>query len=240
MSLLSIIQGFCKLHALAVPTTVIGSTDTQTVQLNEIIRDLLVEMQTESKFNVTTREKVFSCIGQEDQGHLIADIGCTGYQYIVPGTFFNRTLGRELIGPVSEENWQMLHAMPSAGTEFQYRIWQDHLWLYPAPTSPYSDIAFEYMSSYTTYSAGDVNTLIELPTADSDTFVFPEQILKRGLAFRWKQIKGLPYQADETKYWDMLNNYIARDKAKTPINVSDPSDGIARPGIFVPSNSWLQ
>lgn len=240
MSLLSTIQEFCRMHALAVPTAVIGSSDAQVNQLYQVLCDLLGEIQTESKFSVTTRELVYSALPQEDQGH-ISDLGAEGFQYIIPGTLYNRTLGRPLQGPVDEAGWQELHAMPSAGAEYKYRLWNNHLFLYPAPTDPYPDIAFEYMSRYTTYDGGDVNApLKNLPTQDSDTFVFPEPIIKRGLAFRWKQIKGLPYQADEMKFWDLLNNYISRDKIKGPIDVGQGADRGIKPGIFVPSNSWMQ
>jgi hypothetical protein len=97
-------------------------------------------------------------------------------------------------------------------------------------------MAFEYMSSWATKDNTGVPK--ELPTADNDTFVFPDVILKRGLAARWKQIKGLPYQADEKKFYDMLNNYVARDKVKRRIDISEGTPVDLRPGIFVPSNSW--
>jgi hypothetical protein len=68
--------------------------------------------------------------------------------------------------------------------------------------------------------------------------VFPENIIRKGMMFRWKQIKGLPYQADETQYYNLLNNYIAKDKVKRRIDVSGEGQNDLRPGIFVPSNSW--
>jgi hypothetical protein len=50
--------------------------------------------------------------------------------------------------------------------------------------------------------------------------------------YRWKQIKGLPYQADEKRFWDLFNNYIAKDKVKRRINISD-DDGSIFPGQFI-------
>ena len=56
MTVLSVVQDFCKLNALNVPTTVTGSTDTQVIQLFAIIREICEELVPESKFNVTTQE----------------------------------------------------------------------------------------------------------------------------------------------------------------------------------------
>lgn len=232
MSLLSVIQSHCKKHALSVPTAVIGSTDTQTIQLQEILNEVLEEMVDESKFNVTTQECVFTAIGSESQGTMNA-LCPNGYQYAIFETFFDRTLMRALYGPLTESEWQALKALPTAGVWYKFRIRDNELLFNPVPTAPFSTIAFEYMSSFCVNGGTQA-----VATNDTDTFVFPETIIKRGLAYRWKQIKGLPYQADETSYYNQLNNYIARDKVKRRINVSEGVPVDIKPGIFVPSNSW--
>jgi hypothetical protein len=235
MNLLQIIQRHCQLHALAVPTGVIGSTDTQTIQLFAIFQQVIDEITTESKFNVTTQIATHTLIAAEDQGAM-QTLCPSGYQFAIFETFYDRTLMRPLIGPMSESEWEALKALPTAGIMYKFRILQDHLLINPVPASPFSEIAWEYMSSWGTKSAAGV--LKAAPTADDDVFVFPDNILIRGLSFRWKQIKGLPYQADETAYWNMLNNYIAKDKVKRRLNVSSGTPVDVKPGIFVPSNSW--
>lgn len=237
MSLLSVIQAHCKLHALNVPTSVIGSTDTGVVQLQAIVDEVLGEIVTESDFNVTTQEATFTVIPSEDQGSIYT-LAPNGYQFMIFETFYDRTLGRPLYGPVDETEWQQLKALPSAGVFYKYRIRQDRLLLYPAPVTPYSLMAFEYMSSWCVKSS--TGTLKAGITDDADVFVFPENIIKKGLMFRWKQIKGLPYQADETQYYNLLNNYIAKDKVKRRIDLADGASVDLKPGVFVPSNSWMQ
>jgi len=214
---------------------VIGSTETQIIQLSEILSEVINEIVAESKFSVTNQECVFTAVPTKSQGTM--DVLCPyGYQYPIFETFFDRTLMRPLYGPLTESEWQRLMALPTAGVWYKYRINQNELWFDPVPADPFSTIAFEYMSSWAVKSSGGV--LKAATTDDADTFVFPENILKRGLAFRWKQIKGLPYQADETAYYNMLNNYIARDKVKSRIDVSEGEPVDVKPGIFVPSNSW--
>ena len=236
MSVLSIVQDHCRMHAIGVPRSVVGSTDTGTIQLLAILKEILSEIVTESKFNVITQETTFTSIAAADQGALTT-LAPNGYQYAIFETFYDRTLRRPLYGPVSEIDWQALKALPSAGPWYKFRIKNDHLLLDPVPTSPFSTIAFEYISSWcVTTAAGALKSGV---TDDTDLFVFPENIIRKGIMFRWKQIKGLPYQADETQYYRLLNNYIARDKVKSRINVAEGATDDLRPGIFVPSNSWL-
>lgn len=237
MSLLSIIQDHCKLHSLNVPTSIIGSADTSVVQFQAIVKETLEELVTESNFNVTTQEATFVTIANSDQGAMTT-LAPNGYQFMIFETFFDRTLRRPLYGPVSETEWQELKALPSAGVFYKYRIRLDHLYLDPTPAAPFSTMAFEYMSSWCVKSS--TGTLKSGLTDDTDVFVFPENIVRKGLLFRWKQIKGLPYQADETQYYNLLNNYIAKDKVKRRIDVSEGAPVDLKPGVFVPSSSWMQ
>jgi hypothetical protein len=233
MSVLSIISDLCAMHALAIPSSVVGSTDIQTNQLLAILREVRDDLVTQAKFNVTTQQAVFSTTPQMDQGAL-SDLAPSGYQFAIFETFFDRTQSVPLLGPLNESEWEQQIALPSDGTWFKFRIWGDHLFLYPAPssTSP-ADIAFEYMSSWAVVdSAGMLKAEI---TADTDTFVFPEPMMRKGLMYRWKQIKGLPYQADETAFWNLVNNYIAKDKVKRRVDLADPLNYGPTPGVFVPT-----
>lgn len=235
MNLLQIIQRHCELHALASPSGVVSSTDTQVIQIFALLKSLLDEITTESKFNVTTQIATHVLIASENQGNM-STLCPFGYQQAIFETFYDRTLMRPLIGPLSESEWEAIKALPTAGIMYKFRILNDALLVNPVPASPFSTIAWEYMSSWATKTAAGV--LKAAPTLDTDIFIFPDAILLRGLAYRWKQTKGLPYQADETAYWNMLNNYIAKDKVKRRLNASTGAPVDVKPGIFVPSNSW--
>lgn len=235
MSVLSVIQDHCRIHALNVPTGVVGSTDTGVQQLLGLLAELMDETLNESKFQIVTYEAVFTAVAGEDQGSL-QSLAPKGFQFAYFETFFDRTLRRPLYGPLTETEWQQIKALPNPGPFYKFRILRDRLLLNPAPTAPLSTIAFEYASSWGfTDAAGTPKAAI---TADTDLFVLPERIMRKGLAFRWKQVKGLPYQADETKFYELLNNYIARDKVKRRIDVSHPHPMDIRPGVFVPSGNW--
>ena len=235
MSILSLIQGHCRRHALNVPTGVISSTDTTVIQLFQILQELIDLIVQEANFNVTTRETTFVTVASEDQG-AIATLAPYGCVTPITKTFYDRTTRLQLYGPLNEQQWQEAKAIPATGPFFQFRIRGDHILFNPVPVSPFSTIAFEYISSWAYANVG--GTALAAPTLDTDTIVFPDRIIRQGLAFRWKRDKGLPYQGDETEFWNLLNNYIARDKVRGPINVASPEGAAITPGIFVPAGSW--
>jgi len=235
MTALSLIQQHCRVNALNVPTSIIGSQDTTVVQLVAILQEQLDELATQSEYNTTTVEATFTAIAAEDQG-AITTLAPSGYQWMITETFFDRTLKRPVYGPLNATEWQEIKALPNPGPFYKFRFRGDHILLNPTPVSPLSNLAFEYVSSWLTID-GSTGARKAAITLDTDTFVFPDNILGKALSYRWKLIKGLPYQADETAFWNLLNNYIAKDKAKPRINLSAPQFGIT-PGIFVPAGSW--
>ena len=236
MSVLSLIKDLCRLNALTTPTVILGSTDTTVQQLYGVLRELIGEISSEANFNVNTVEAVFTSTATEDQGAL-ATLAPFGFKAILLETVFDRTQRRALYGPLTESEWQAIKALPNPGPYYKFRIKGDRFLLNPIPVAPFSVIAFEYASNWLVTSA--TGTLQSDILTDADLFLLPEPILLRGAMARWKQLKGLPYQADEEKYYSLLNAYIARDKVKARINLAQPNPNTIQPGIFVPSGNWF-
>lgn len=237
MTLLTIVQQHCRVHGLYVPTSVVSNADATTAQLYGLLNELCDEMIDESGYQAVRVQKLWTFIAGEDQGSLVDITGDNGFRYIHGQTMFDRTLRRPVYGPLNDEDWQRIKALPNPGPWYKYRIIGDHLLINPAPASPYlSTIAFEYASSNFIRSSG--GTLQKHFEADTDTTVLPETLFQKGLAYRWKQTKGLNYSADERRYYDMLNNFISRDATKPVVNTGKDLMPGVRPGIFVPSGNW--
>jgi|GEM_PF-2365785 len=238
MTLLSIIRDHCQVHALNMPTTVVGSQDTTIKQLWGLMNSLLEEVIDESKWQAFSTEKVWTLVAGEDQGDLDEDI-CSGLGFLwaYNGTFYDRSQRRPLYGPCSDVEWQQLKAIPNPGPWYKYRIKNNHLLINPAPTvGSLSQIAFEFATKFGV--KGNDGTPKDSFTADDDVSVLPERILKKGLAYRWKELKGLPSQNEEDRYFKMLNNFIARDKTARTYDLAEPYEPMMKPGIFVPSGNW--
>lgn len=239
MSALTVIQRLCQLHALAVPQSVVGGTETQTTQLLAMLNEVLEDIVVESKYQVVTREAVHMLSAGENQGPVSSlGGGLIGYYQANFETFYDRTLGRPLYGPLNDTEWQEIKALPNPGPFYKFRIMGDCLLINPAPADPFSTISFEYMSTYVVAAAD--GTPKANVTLDTDVFLLPENIIRKFLIARWKHVKGLPYAEDKSKAYELLNGYIARDKAKRRINVSCSSPTDIAPGVFVPSGNWMQ
>lgn len=237
MSLLTVIQDHCRIHALNVPTAVIGGTDTTVQQLLGICQELVDDITDESKFQGITREGTFTMAASESQGKIQDLAGVEGFMWAYTETFFDRTLRRPLYGPLTEIEWQQVKAIPNPGPFYKFRLRGDKILINPVPATPFSEVYFEYASSWAILAV-DGTTYKPRFTADDDSFVLPEKILRKGVAYRWKQIKGLPYQADEEKYYSLLNNYIVRNKVPRSYDISQTSLPDISPGICVPSGNW--
>ena len=211
MSVLSVVQNFCRKHGLVIPSAVVNGSDVTIQQIYGCLLDVLSETMQESKFQVLVQEALFTLTAQENQGKMTT-LAPNGFQWAINETFFDRTRRLPLIGPIGESDWQSLKATPNSPPNYMYRIRGGSLLINPVPTvaGGLSQIAFEYVSSYAfTDSTGTTGKV--QPTSDADLFVFPENIVAKGLAYSWKQVKGIPYTEDQTRYFDMLNNYVARN-----------------------------
>lgn len=233
MSILTVIQNFCRVTGLTVPNIIVSSLDVTVLQYLGICNEVLDVVAQDSKYQVFTDEALWTYIAAENQGPLTTI--APGIIFPSNNTFYDRTLRRPIYGPIDDDQWQALKAIPNPGPFYKFRFRGGDLLINPVPTPPLSLIAFEYTSYNLVVTAGGVKQ--QYFTADTDTCRFPEPILQRGLTFRWKQIKGLPYQADEEVFYDMLNNFISGSKPRPQINLASPDPKVL-PGIFVPSGNW--
>jgi len=235
MSLLSVVQRFCQVNGMTAPSSVVSNPDQTVQQYLGIANELLDTLLQESKFQCFTKEGLWTYIGAEDQGP-ISTIAPNGFLFFHNGTFFDRTLRRPVYGPVDDDEWQSIKAIPNPGPFYKFRVRGDRLLINPVPTAPFSTIAFEYASNHGVRAFSGATK--QYFTADDDTPIFPESLLQRGLSFRWKQIKGLPYQADEEKYYELMNNFVSNNKPRRTLNLAGGNGFDIRPGIFVPSGNW--
>lgn len=156
-----------------------------------------------------------------------------GYNYIVNETIWNRTLRRPVYGPKSEQDWQQAQAMQINGPFNSYRIIGDSLNFYPAPAASQT-CAFEFISrNWVTTTASTASAWV----ADTDTPKVDEQLLVLGTIWRWKEAKGLSFEADFQKYQKRLTDRLGRDGGKPILSMAGAKYDI-QPGIFVPAGNW--
>ena len=234
MSVLTVIQQVCGRLNVPVPVTVLGTTDTQTLQMLRLLEEEGNDLARRGDWQGITFEATHTSLALEDQGALTS-IATNGFRDIKQGTLWDRTNRLPILGPLNDQEWQKMKAMATTGPRYHYRIRGGHWLINPTPTAGYT-WAFEYIS--TNWMLGiDGVTYKQYADLDTDTILLPEDLVLMGLRWRWKKEKGFDYAEDFQTYEMQVKDALGRDGAKKVLHL-DGGHPDARPGIFVPDMSW--
>lgn len=235
MSMLSVVQNFCRRTNLNVPTTVYGTTDTQVQQIASLLEEIGNDMASRGSWQGLTFEASHTTLAAEDQG-AIATIASNGFRYLKNDTIWDRSTRLPVCGPLDAKQWQALKAWVVNGPLYQYRIRGGKLLVNPSPPASESWY-FEYVSQNWILGA-DGTTYKQYFTLDTDTILLPETVMLMGLRAWWKKEKGLDYAEDMRMYESQLKDSLGRDGSKTTINMDQQAFRGPVPGIFVSPGSW--
>ena len=236
MNLLGIINEFSRRTALPETQIVFGSADNQLMQLvglaNEIVEDLLRRWN----WQQLRKEAVIEARAEENQGSL---------KVIAPGCarILNDTIwDRDKRLPIYRENpqdWQFQQALNYSSPFPRYRIMDGCLYLYPAPAEG-TILAFEYQSNAPIVDRTDPDQPVykEYFTKDTDEFLLPETLLIKGLRWRWKEEKGLPYMEPFRNYEDAVAHEAGYDMTKPILSLNGGDLRTIKPAVLVPAGSW--
>ena len=235
MPLLDVVTYFCQRTNLPVPATVIGSSDQQVLQVKALLEEEGIDLTKRIASQATTFEASITTLAVEDQGAITA-YATNGFSFIKNRTIWDRSSRLPIVGPLDGEDWQMLKAVVSTGPRYQYRLRGNHLLINPIPTAGLSWY-FEYGSKNWILGA-DGTTYKQFFTLDTDTLLFPEDLVLMGLRWRWKKEKGLEYAEDFRTYEMQLKDFAGRDGSKRTLKMDMPQRQWSGPGIYIPSGSW--
>lgn len=234
MSLLTTVIAFCERTNLNVPTTVMGTTDTQVRQIRAMLEEIGNDMASRGSWQEITFEASLTTVATESQGAM-STIASNGFRYIRNKTFWDRTNKLPILGPVDDENWQALKAMTPTGPRYQFRIRGDLMLVNPVPVAGYN-WRFEYVSQNWILGA-NLTTYKQYFTLDTDTILLPETVMLMGLRWTWKKEKGFDYAEDLRTYEAQIKDALGRDGGKKTLHM-DGSSGRVQPGVFIPIGSW--
>ena len=215
---------------------VFGSADNQLMQLvglaNEIVEDLLRRWN----WQQLRKEAVIEASAEENQGSL--KVIAPGCARILNDTIWDRDT-RLPIYRENPQNWQFQQALNYSSPFPRYRIMDGCLYLYPAPAEG-TILAFEYQSSAPIVDRTDPDQPVykEYFTKDTDEFLLPETLLIKGLRWRWKEEKGLPYMEPFRNYEDAVAHEAGYDMTKPKLSLNGGDFGEIKPAVLVPAGSW--
>ena len=226
MTLLTIVQDAQAICGLEQATSAFGVTDptiSQFVALAQVEGDEL------SRFHDWRQMKVLATL-TGDGTTTLWDLP-EDFDRFAAGTVFWSTedAGNALDGPISDLDLVALKAMDTEPPEPVWRLFGDQIEIWPALDSG-EVVNTEYRSAFWILD-NDATTRKARWTADTDTTVMPERLMTLGLAWRWKQAKGLEYSEAFRSYQLERSRAAMVDGGRGVIRMRDTfADDVAKMG----------
>lgn len=218
MSLLSLIQKVADRVGVTRPTVVVTSTDIQIRQLYALANEEGAELAKRGPWQALTQEQTFVTVAQAEQTNTpVPD----DFDRFIPNSFYNRTLRRRMIGPITPQEWQAVQAFPAYNRVYLAFRQRDGAFLITPDPPAGQTIAYEYVSAnWAMSSAGQGKPEF---TSDDDSSFLDENLLASGIRWRWKQAKGLDYSEDMITHERSVSRALGNDGGATILTMGSPT-----------------
>jgi hypothetical protein len=235
MTALSILQDASSRLGLTAPSAVFSSTDAQIIQLRNLMNMEGKMLALRAAWTKITKEKTFSTTAAAAQTSSVpSDFG-----YYINDTMWNRTTDRQIVGPLSAEQWQAEQAVGVASAIEQYFRFRgagtDAILLGPGTPTASQTVAYEYVSNQWCEAAGGTDQ--SALAVDTDVGLLSEELITLGVIWRFKAAKGFDYGEDFRTYEMEVAKAIARDGGKPRVNIAGGYEGQMYRGN-IPEGNW--
>lgn len=242
LNLLQVVRDVCLRQGIPAPATVVGSTDTQVLQMMALLEEEGNDLSSRHPWSQLTLEQDFFTVPTQLQGLLVgyddtSIISGPAFRYIKNDTIWDRSSRLPVCGPMDGQEWQAMQAMnATGGPRYRFRIFNDGgLYITPAPPNG-ETWYFEYVTSEWIRSLNGVEYRNRFE-ADTDVIRLPNDLVVQGLRWRWKKEKGFDYAEDFRTYELQVKDAMAHDGGKRVLHMDSSGRGV-RPGIWVSPMSW--
>jgi len=194
LTLLEAVQAMARNVGIPVPDRVIGDTDRTMVEALDYANRLGEELARRVDWGGLVMTATFSGTGADAAFSLPTD-----FARLVQGV--TAQYGGSPVRPLTRAEWGSLTAVQGSPRYFLLEAKSLRFWPYPALGEAVS----------VTYLSRSWGTQGEEFLADSDSTVFPSELLVMGLIARWRRQKGMDYADFEAEYEAALAQYADFD-----------------------------
>jgi hypothetical protein len=233
-TLLSICQDAADLIGIPRPVGIMAGSDASARRLLAAATRTGNDMSRRWTWQALTCEHTFTSTATTVQASgLPTDWG----NRILPDTFFNRTLKREVRGPLNSREWQVQQALTAAVLFDAYRIVGNELWLIPTPVAG-STYAYEYVTANWCESAAGTGQTGWV--ADTDVPRLDEEAMTTGVVWRFLQASGMEYAEAMQEHERRIMDLIAKDGSRRVVDMTGTAGlGASARYAAVPEGSWV-
>lgn len=217
MSVLSVIQSACTSGiALTRPTSVFGSSIREMLELAGLVQETAEMIASAHEWEKLNRIATITGDGTSEDFDLPTDYD----RMLEKSQLWTSSLETPLTPVSDRDEWLGLDVQ---SFDFVVNAWikyGDQIHIKPAPAAAEA-IKYWYQSNLIVAPASGTNKA-EFDT-DADTFRIDERLLKLGLIWKWREMKGLPYAENMADYERALAKRMHEDKGSRIIRIGRPS-----------------
>lgn len=218
MTIQTIVTDATERIAVALGGTSIFTSPSETAkQMRALANQEGKELARRGSWERLTNEVVFTAVAQEEQTGVIP----SDYDHMLNETFYNRTQKRQVVGPLSAQEWSAQKSILATVLYDSYRIRGGSILMIPVPQA--GDVyAFEYISNeWVQDQSGTPKTSF---TADTDTARIDEEFITLGVIWRFLRAKGFDYSEAFRTYELQVSQALSRDGSKRTLNFANRVD----------------
>ena len=205
MSLLTVFQQACTSGiALEKPSAVYGSTTREHIELANIANEMAAMIAASHEWQILNKIAVITGDGSAEDFALPADYD----RQLDKSQLWSTSLETPL-SPISDrDEWLGLDIKSFDFIINAWIIYGGEIHIKP-PLASTVEVKYFYQSNL--WGLNGATPISEF-TADTDTFRIDERLLKLGIIWKWREMKGLPYAEDLATYERLLAKLAMRDK----------------------------
>lgn len=217
MTLLTIVRRAALRVGVQPPAQVVGNTDLQVQQLLDLAQEEAEQLAKRSNWTKLITPGVFTTVATMEQPGVLTE----EFQRFSPGiTMWWQEQYRPIRGPLNAQEWLAAISRPVSPALWGYwRVIGGVLNLWPIPAAGQL-INWEWQSKewcvHTTGPNGHEWT------ADDDTSLTSEELIRLGVIWRWLQMKGLDYAEALRTYEIQVEQDAAQDGGMKDVQMNMP------------------
>ena len=219
MTVLSTIQGVCKVIGLDVPSAVFSSTDREHEELSELANDIGGEITDAYDWQKLKKINTHTGDGSTEAFSLASDYD----RMLKKAQVWSSSLETPLTPITDADAWLGLDVQSFDFVINAWIIYNNQMHIKPALDT---GVTAKYFYSTGHFALdNDGTTTKSAFDADNDTFRLTnnatknERLLKLGMICQWRKNKRLPYEEDEEKYEALKERMITNDKGSRMLRV---------------------
>jgi hypothetical protein len=209
---LEIIQDASTAAGLTSPSTIENTSDTQTLGMLSLLNRIAKNIHRDFLWQALIKQTSFTTDGSTEYEISSAPISIDDFTNLTTPFLYNRTENRAIIGQ-NDNSYQITQMYNVTQSRFRFRIIQGKIQFDVAIPSG-QDIHFEYKTKNFVEqdNSPSANTFKDKFDKNTDTTFLDDELLIKGLIWKFLSNQGLSYDEEFREYQEYLSKLKDQDK----------------------------